>query len=87
MILRALEESPEETTVQKICRMTGVRSEDVVSTLHSLNLIKYWKGQHVISISQQVIDSHALQSKKMRLCNPQCLVWEPPAEKQEKKSS
>lgn len=70
-----------EISLQDLIKETGIRYEDIVSTLHALNLIKYWKGQHVISISQQVITSHIQQSKQMRLCNPQCLNWEPPTEK------
>jgi histone acetyltransferase MYST1 len=87
VILEALNQhmnSP-DITVTDITKATGVRSEDVVSTLHSLNLIKYWKGQHVICISQQIVDSHTLQTKKMRLCDPACLDWEPPVDKGEKK--
>jgi hypothetical protein len=25
--------------------MTAIKTEDIISTLQSLNLIKYWKGQ------------------------------------------
>ena len=87
VILEALHQhmnSP-DIRVSDITRATGVRSEDVVSTLHSLNLIKYWKGQHVICISQHVIDSHLQQTRKMRLCDPMCLDWEPSADRAEKK--
>lgn len=26
-------------------RLTGIKTEDIISTLQALNLIKYWKGQ------------------------------------------
>jgi hypothetical protein len=64
-------------TIQDLCKETGIRSEDILSTLHSLNLIKYWKGQHVISISRKVIENQLSQSKRILLCNPSCLTWEP----------
>lgn len=35
--------------------MTSIKTEDIVSTLQSLNLIKYWKGQHIISLSPKVL--------------------------------
>ena len=30
---------------------TAIRHDDVIATLQSLNLIRFWKGQHVISVS------------------------------------
>jgi len=56
----------------------GIRIEDIMSTLHALNLIKYWKGQHVISVFPAVIEAHMKQTKKIRLCNPDSLTWQPP---------
>jgi histone acetyltransferase MYST1 len=32
-------------TLAEITRMTGFKTEDVLSTLHALNMIRYWKGQ------------------------------------------
>ena len=32
--------------------------EDIVTTLQSLNLIKYWKGQHVICVTPKLIEEH-----------------------------
>ena len=46
--------------------------------MHSLNLIKYWKGQHVINLSDKVLQNYLTQKKKMRLCNPDNLIWSPP---------
>lgn len=73
-------------TILDIGKATGIRSEDILSTLHSLNLIKYWKGQHVISITTKVIENQLQQSKNIRLCKPDCLHWSPP-EKGAKKTS
>lgn len=64
-------------TVEKISRMTGIRHEDILSTMHSLNMIKFWKGQHVISVNQSVVDHFLTESsKKIRLCKPECLTWQ-----------
>jgi histone acetyltransferase MYST1 len=78
VILQVLEKNYDNITVNDIARMTGIRTEDILSTLHSLNLIKYWKGQHFISFSQKIMDSKRLESKKIRLCSPDCLTWQPP---------
>jgi histone acetyltransferase MYST1 len=68
-------------SITEISRMTGFKTEDILSTLHSLNMIKYWKGQHVISVNQKAVENHLLQAKKVRLCNPACLTWQPPNDK------
>jgi histone acetyltransferase MYST1 len=73
-------------TIQEISRMTGIRTDDILSTLHSLNMIKYWKGQHVIAINQKTLENHFEQTRKIRLCNPACLNWQPPQEKAMSKS-
>ncbi|KAJ1432037.1 acyl-CoA N-acyltransferase [Ochromonadaceae sp. CCMP2298] len=68
-------------SVQEISRLTGFKTDDILNTLQSLNMIKYWKGQHVISVSQKALDSHVAQAGRVRLCNPSCLHWSPPTDK------
>ena len=55
--------------------------EDIISTLQSLKLIKYWKGQHVILVSQQVLDDNLKAAKKPRLYDGSCLKWTPPQQR------
>jgi len=74
-------------TIQEISRMTGFKTEDILSTLHALNMIKYWKGQHVISVNQSLVEKHLLATKKVRLCDPKCLHWHPPVDKPNKSKS
>jgi len=77
VILQTLEKHFQNTSVVDIARLTGIKTEDILSTLHSLSLIKYWKGQHFISFSQKIMDTMQVESKKIRLCNSDCLTWEP----------
>lgn len=66
-------------TIDRISKMTGIRHEDILSTLHSLNMIKHWKGQHVICVNRAVIDHFLHESaKKILLCKPECLSWTAP---------
>ncbi len=44
--------------------MTAIKPDDIVSTLQSLNLIKYWKGQHIISVTAKVIEDHSKKFAK-----------------------
>ena len=39
--------------------MTYLKTEDIEETLKKLNLVKYWKGQYVVSlVNTKVIDEH-----------------------------
>lgn len=68
-------------SIQEISRLTGFKTEDILSTLHALNMIKYWKGQHVISVNQKAVETHLQSARKVRLCDPNCLTWQPPSDK------
>jgi len=61
--------------------MTSIAPNDVIVTLQSLNLIRYWKGQKVISITPKVIDElmNSTQYKRPTITvDPACLRWTPP---------
>lgn len=36
--------------------MTCITEEDIIGTLQSLNMTKYWKGQHVICVTPKQIE-------------------------------
>ena len=38
--------------------MSAIKTDDIVSTLQALKLIKYWKGQHMISVSSRVLQEY-----------------------------
>jgi len=79
VIMQLIEKSGvKNITSSAISAATGVRHDDILSTMHSLNLLKYWKGQHCINISDKILQFHLAQKKKIRLCNPENLVWSPP---------
>jgi len=61
--------------------MTSIAPNDVVITLQSLNLIRYWKGQKVISITPKVIDDlmNSTQYKRPTITvDTAFLRWSPP---------
>eukprot|EP00696_Hemimastix_kukwesjijk_P006556 gnl/Hemi2/18294_TR6044_c0_g1_i1.p1 gnl/Hemi2/18294_TR6044_c0_g1~~gnl/Hemi2/18294_TR6044_c0_g1_i1.p1 ORF type:complete len:437 (+),score=83.59 gnl/Hemi2/18294_TR6044_c0_g1_i1:124-1434(+) len=65
-------------SIKDISNMTAIKTEDIISTLQSLNLIKYWKGQHIISVSPKVIDEHLRNNHKQSLkVDPNKLHWTP----------
>lgn len=58
--------------------MTSIKKEDVISTLQHLNLINYYKGQYIITLSHEQIDTQnkAMEKRKIRI-DPKCLHWQP----------
>ncbi|XP_065661680.1 histone acetyltransferase KAT5 isoform X4 [Hydra vulgaris] len=65
-------------TINEICEMTSIRKEDVISTLQHLNLLQYYKGQYVICITKDVLESHMKSMKKRKIrIDPKCLHWQP----------
>lgn len=65
-------------TINDISEMTSIKKEDVISTLQHLNLINYYKGQYIITLSHEQIDTQnkAMEKRKVRI-DPKCLHWQP----------
>lgn len=50
-----------------ICsQMTSISQTDIISTLQSMNMVKYWKGQHVICVTPKLVDEHIKSSQYKR---------------------
>ncbi|CAB9505839.1 Histone acetyltransferase of the MYST family [Seminavis robusta] len=77
-------DTSKDLSVKEISVQTGIKTEDIISTLQSLDMIKVWKGQHVVYVKQDTINAYLKQKKKLRLCKPECLSWQPPPEKDKK---
>nr|CAH7741247.1 unnamed protein product [Callosobruchus chinensis] len=62
----------------EICELTSIKKEDVISTLQNLNLINYYKGQYIITLSKEIMQSQfkAMETRKIRI-DPKCLHWTP----------
>ena len=43
--------------------MTSIKVDDIISTLQALHLLKYWKGQHIISVTPKVVEVEFLKIK------------------------
>ncbi|XP_003737585.1 histone acetyltransferase KAT5 [Galendromus occidentalis] len=66
------------TTINEICELTSIKKEDVISTLTYLNLINYYKGQYIITLGRDVLDTYerAVSKRKIRI-DAKCLHWTP----------
>jgi histone acetyltransferase MYST1 len=66
-----------DLSIKKMAQRTGIKVEDIISTLQSLDMIKCWKGQHVVHVKQQELQNYIKQDKQFRLCKNEYLKWEP----------
>ena len=60
--------------------MTSIAQDDIVGTLQALNMVKYWKGQHVICVTPKLIDEHmksAQYRKPFLTVDVDYLTWAP----------
>ncbi|KAI2666240.1 Histone acetyltransferase KAT7 [Labeo rohita] len=66
---------------RKISQETAVNPVDIVSTLQSLQMLKYWKGKHLILKRQDLIDDWKTKEAKRgsnKTIDPTALKWSPP---------
>ncbi|GBP19988.1 hypothetical protein EVAR_11378_1 [Eumeta japonica] len=81
IILDVLSKSRGTLSIKDLSLMTGISQTDIISTLQSMNMVKYWKGQHVICVTPKIVAEQLASShfKKPRLCvDPSALRWAPP---------
>ncbi|XP_062387624.1 histone acetyltransferase KAT7-like isoform X3 [Sardina pilchardus] len=70
-----------EVSIKEISQETAVNPVDIVSTLQSLQMLKYWKGKHLVLKRQDLIDDwKAKESKRgnSKAIDPAALKWTPP---------
>lgn len=61
--------------------MTSISEDDIIQTLESLNMLKYWDGETDVYITPNFVDEHiqSAQFKRPRLTvEPSALNWHPP---------
>uniref|UniRef100_A0A803TX39 Histone acetyltransferase n=1 Tax=Anolis carolinensis TaxID=28377 RepID=A0A803TX39_ANOCA len=71
-----------EISIKEISQETAVNPVDIVSTLQALQMLKYWKGKHLVLKRQDLIDEwiakEAKRSNSNKSMDPSCLKWTPP---------
>jgi len=56
-------------SVKELSELSGITQEDIIQTLQSMKMIKYWKGYYCITVTQRTINEHLAlpQFKKPKL--------------------
>ncbi len=74
-----------EISVEEIGAASAMTTNDVLHTLQNLNMLRYSKGQHVIVLTEAVLEAKEKQRQKekatgiaRRMIDPAKLNWKPP---------
>ena len=60
-------ENPPQITINEICERTSIKKEDVQNTLQKINLINYYKGQHILTLNKDLLDKHEKERKRRKV--------------------
>lgn len=68
-------------SIRELSELSGITQEDIIYTLQSMKMVKYWKGQHIICVTPKTVNDHLQlpQFKRPKLMvDPLYLRWTPP---------
>ncbi|KLO14843.1 hypothetical protein SCHPADRAFT_850517 [Schizopora paradoxa] len=78
-IVELLLNSQDELSIDDIAQRTSITHVDVMNTCTTLQLFKHYKGQHVICLSDAVLEQHEkARKKRRRRIHSDDLRWRPP---------
>lgn len=75
VILEILNEK-RNLTIKELSTLTAIATQDIIKTLQPLGLIKYWKGQHILSYNSKTVEDNLKRSKDRKI-NPKAIHWSP----------
>merc|ERR1712223_180692 len=72
------ENSPPQITINEIVEQTSIKKEDVISTMQTLNMINYYRGQYVITLNEDLKFRCAKEKSKRTIrIDAKFLHWTP----------
>lgn len=84
VLLEQLRSSSRPLSVKDLSYKTSITEQDVISTLQSMNLLKYWKGNHVINANSKAIEDVIISKQYKRpkfTIDRTAIRWTPPVRK------
>ncbi|KAI6157493.1 histone acetyltransferase, MYST superfamily [Pisolithus tinctorius] len=79
IIVEVLLNTTEDISIDDIAQKTAITHADIMNTCTTLQLFKHYKGQHIICLSDAVLEKHEkTRSKRRRRIHPEYLIWKPP---------
>ncbi|XP_035668394.1 histone acetyltransferase KAT8-like [Branchiostoma floridae] len=84
VLLEILRDFKGTLSIKDLSQMTSITENDIISTLQSMNMVKYWKGQHVICVTAKLVEEHLKSAQYRRppiMVDTSCLRWAAPKKK------
>ena len=66
VLLGLLRDYKGSLSIKDLSTLTAIRTEDIVQTLQTLNLVKYYKGQHMLNVTPRNVEEHLKTYKLAR---------------------
>merc|ERR1711976_50418 len=85
VLLEILRDFKGTMSIKELSQMTSITQYDIIGTLQTLNMVKYWKGQHVICVTPKLVEEHIKSAQYKRpplMVDTDCLRWSPPRKTQ-----
>ena len=68
-----------EISIDQLSVLTSFTTDDILHTLQAIDALRYHRGQHIIVLSEKVLDDWEKLQKKIKCrIDPKCLQWTPP---------
>lgn len=78
-LITLLAEHGREITIDEISQITSMTTTDILHTAKTLNILRYYKGQHIIYLNDEIVERYkTLKGKSKRKIDPSKLIWKPP---------
>lgn len=66
-------------SIDQLSTLTSFTTDDILHTLQAIDALRYHRGQHIIVLSEKVLDDWEKLQKKIKCrIDPKCLQWTPP---------
>ncbi|SCW03361.1 LAFE_0G08724g1_1 [Lachancea fermentati] len=78
-LIKLLMNHGNEITIDEISSLTSMTTTDILHTAKALSILRYYKGQHIIYLNEEVVQRYEkIKEKKGRTIDPNKLIWKPP---------
>ncbi|ORX44681.1 putative histone acetyltransferase MYST1 [Piromyces finnis] len=68
VLLRVIKNNPKMNfTLRELSLLTSIRHEDIVSTLGSMNMLKYWKGEHSLCVTPKMVEDFLSEHQNIKM--------------------
>lgn len=65
-------------SIEELSKLTGMKKDDVIHSLHAIDCLGYYKNQHVLILSESSFHQlEAYKAKRRARIDPSALNWHP----------